>query len=93
MSGVQTRTPHATADEWREHQPHWGVVEFEVYGDELGDSLISDAPIWLEGGEAMSALDEEVTLKEFADRYEWLSPLYASDEAFEAMMRAAWKLK
>ena len=38
------------------------------------------------------ALDEEVTLKEFADRYEWVSPLYASDADFEAMMRAAWRL-
>ena len=43
--------------------------------------------------EEPSALDDEVSLKEFADRYEWLSPLYASDEAFEAMMRAVWKLK
>ena len=50
----------ATADEWREHKPHWGVTEFEVFGDELGDSLVADAPLWLEGGDSMTALDEEV---------------------------------
>jgi tetratricopeptide (TPR) repeat protein len=50
----------ATADEWREHKPYWGVTEFEVFGDELGDSLIADAPVWLEGGDSMTALDEEI---------------------------------
>ena len=50
----------ATADEWREHKPHWGVTEFEVFGDELGDSLVADAPLWLEGGDSMTALDEEI---------------------------------
>ena len=27
------------------------------------------------------------------DRYEWLSTLYDDDREFEAMMRAAWRLK
>jgi hypothetical protein len=35
-----------------------GLVEFEVYGDELDESLARDAPIWLEGGRAMVAADE-----------------------------------
>jgi len=39
------------------------------------------------------ALDEEVTLREFGDRYEWISPLYESDADFEEMMKAAWRLK
>ena len=39
------------------------------------------------------ALDDEVTLGDFAERYEWVSPLYEDDGAFEDMMRAAWGLK
>ena len=39
------------------------------------------------------SLDKEVSVKEFCDRYEWLSTLYDDDREFEAMMRAAWRLK
>ena len=38
-------------------------------------------------------LDTEVTIKEFCDRYEWISTLYDDDKDFDAMMRAAWRLK
>ena len=38
-------------------------------------------------------LDTEVDLKEFCDRFEWISPLYDDDKDFDAMMRAAWRLK
>lgn len=48
----------ATADEWREHKPYWGLTEFEVFGDELQDSLTREAMVWLEGGEAMIADDD-----------------------------------
>ncbi len=38
-----------------------------------------------------------MTLGDFAERYEWISPLYESDArgdaAFEAMLKAAWKLR
>lgn len=38
-------------------------------------------------------LEEEVMLRTFADRYEWISPLFADDERFEQMVKAAWCLK
>lgn len=38
-----------TQDEWRQHQPAWAISEFEVFGDELGESVASDAAIWFEG--------------------------------------------
>eukprot|EP01052_Picozoa_sp_SAG31_P000837 SAG31_NODE_26_length_32985_cov_39.054096_2_plen_229_part_00 len=38
-----------TQNEWRQHQPAWSVSEFEVYGDELGESIAADASIWIEG--------------------------------------------
>ena len=40
----------ATADEWRDNQPYWGLTEFEVYGDEFGDSLVRDAIVYVEVG-------------------------------------------
>ena len=46
--------------------------------------------VWLSSKEA---LDQEVTVKEFCDRYEWISTLYDDDKEFDAMMRAAWRLK
>ena len=38
-------------------------------------------------------LDAKVSLADFSDRYEYISPLVASTSRFEAIMRAAWKLK
>ena len=46
--------------------------------------------VWCESKEA---LDTEVTVKEFCDRYEWVSPLYDGDDEFVEMMKAAWRLK
>ena len=43
--------------------------------------------------QSAATLDEEVTLREFADRYEWIAPLYESDDDFEAMMRDAWRIR
>ena len=46
--------------------------------------------------EHKDTLDQEVNVKEFCDRYEWISPLYDGldgDERFEEMMKAAWRLK
>ena len=40
-----------------------------------------------------SRLGAKVSLAEFADRYEYVSPLFDSTSRFEAMMRAAWKIK
>ena len=38
-------------------------------------------------------LDKEVLLEEFGDRVEWISALFDDDKEFEAMMKAAWRLK
>ena len=43
--------------------------------------------------ECAEVIDDEVSLKELADRYEWVSPMYGTDADFEAMMRCAWKLR
>ena len=40
-----------------------------------------------------SRLEEKVTLADFSERYEYVSPLIASTSRFEAIMRSAWKLK
>merc|ERR1719198_279148 len=46
--------------------------------------------VWCESRES---LDQEVTIKAFCDRYEWISPLYDDDDEFEEMMKAAWRLR
>ena len=50
---------------------------------------------WAPGprGATKEMLEEEVTLREFAERYEWISPLFSDDVAFERMMKAAWNLR
>lgn len=34
----------------------------------------------------------QVKFEEFADRYEWVSPLFLHDDDFEAMVQVAWRL-
>ena len=53
-------------------------------------AALSVLGVWRED---RAALDEEVTIKAFCDRYEWISPLYDDDRQFDEMMRAAWRLK
>jgi len=50
---------------------------------------------WAPGprGATREMLEEEVTLREFAERYEWISPLISDEDDFARMMKAAWNLK
>ena len=38
-------------------------------------------------------VENKVSLEDFAERYEWVSPYVESDALFENMMRTAWHLK
>ena len=50
-----------TQDEWRQHQPAWSVSEFEVFGDELGESVATDANVWAEGDTLRASDDGPLT--------------------------------
>lgn len=47
--------------------------------------------VWCETREQ---LEEEVTIKAFCDRYEWISAIFdGDDDDFVHMMKAAWRLR
>jgi hypothetical protein len=78
--------PHHLASRY-EPSEHPAVVAGVLTDEEAAMAFLYP---WREHAEA---LDEEVSLKELADRYEWVSPMFGTDADFEAMMRSAWKLR
>ena len=86
-SGIKTAVKPAHIADRYDVSRHPAVQAGHMEEEEAAMAFLG---VWLESKEQ---LDKEVSVKEFCDRYEWVSPLYDDDDEFDAMMRMAWRLK